>query len=90
MKNEKRPIVLNRLTIDNKKLIDVKAKSKVNGIYTLRGILYRVRNQKVLVYAVGGEFLQNCGTVTYLLGTYNWLGGISEAEVRKQLSDLVI
>lgn len=47
------------LTQDNQRTIQEKAKSKKDGIYTFRGVAYRVINGNVTHYANYGEIIQS-------------------------------
>lgn len=58
------------LTIENQNLINTKAKTKKDGVYTFRGVAYRVRANKVTHFAVRGEVLQQYGAFNVKLGTY--------------------
>jgi hypothetical protein len=48
-------ITYNRLTIDNYTVIKERAKLKNDGIFTFRGITYRVENHKVTHFAYLGK-----------------------------------
>lgn len=63
-------IVYNDLTLQNQNDIVEKAKTKPDGVYTLRGIFYRVRNGRVTHFASKGEVVQACGHFNIVLGTY--------------------
>jgi len=50
------------LTIENEKLILEKAKEKKNGVYTLRGVVYRVKDKYVTHFATYGQIIERvCG-----------------------------
>ena len=58
-------------TIENtNKAID-KAKSKKDGVYTLNGMYYRVKDNCVTHIAGYGEVLQRAGHFNVLVGKYN-------------------
>lgn len=58
------------LTIENQELIYQRAATKVNGIYSFRGVFYAVKDKKVLYLASNGEIIQPYGNFNVLLGTY--------------------
>lgn len=60
------------LTLDNILLIAEKAKTKENGVYTLRGVIYRVNNLRVTHYAVGGAISENYGNFLVDVGKYTY------------------
>lgn len=55
-------------TVDNMKVIYDKAKAKRDGVYTCRGILYRVRAGNVTHYFYYNELYQVWGNFVVLLG----------------------
>lgn len=63
-------VTYNTLTIENQNAIVEKAKVKSDGIYTFRGILYKVQNGKVIVVACNGEILQPFGHFVVNVGKY--------------------
>jgi hypothetical protein len=64
-------VVYNTLNIDNQNLIDQKAKSKPDGLYTFRGIMFRVRNGRVTHYAAEGTILVSFGNFNSAVGSYS-------------------
>ena len=75
----------NRLTIENCDLIKEKAKTKNDGVYTIRGILYRVKNNKVTHYATSGAVYENFGGFTCNVGSYN---ALDRDKARKMLKSI--
>jgi hypothetical protein len=78
-------VVYNQLTIENRNFICERAKSKSDGVYTIRGIGYRVRNKHVTHFAAQGHILHNFTYFTITVAHYNGreqgqklLKGISE------------
>lgn len=65
-------IKYNELTIDNMLVIANKALAKKDGCYTLRGILYRVRNNRVTHYAYKGIIVEVFGNFTVQVGEYKY------------------
>lgn len=76
-------IKYNVLSIDNYNFIRAKAKSKKDGVYTIRGIIYRVINATVTHYACNGEILENFGNFNVKIGSYS-----SRLEVTRRLKVL--
>jgi len=64
-------ITYGELTQDNVNLIIDKAKSKNDGIYSFRGILFKVRDGKVTNYACGGKIFAGVGAFVTPVGSYN-------------------
>jgi hypothetical protein len=64
-------VTYNRLTFDNIEVIQKKAKTKENGCYTMRGILYRVRDGKVTHYGCEGSIQECLGHFTTTVGVYD-------------------
>lgn len=60
-----------RLTIVNQNAIINKAKTKNNGVYTLRGIEYRVIDGRVTHYACLGKILEAAGHFNVECGNYD-------------------
>lgn len=57
------------MTIDTHNLICEKAKNKKDGVYSFRGNLYVVKDNKFLFYAdLCGECYQNCYGFTVRIG----------------------
>lgn len=61
--------VLNK---ENRYAIIKRASKKKDGVYTLRGIYYRVRDGLVTHYACGGDIIQPCGYFDVCVGTYDY------------------
>jgi hypothetical protein len=59
-----------RLTTANQNLIIDKAKVKPDGIYSVRGILFRVCNGKVTHFASEGKILMAVGHFNTSVGQY--------------------
>lgn len=55
------------LNTENARLISEKAKSKKDGVYKFRGVLYKVKNNYVTHYFYNGEFLQRYGAFNVLI-----------------------
>ena len=64
-------IVYGVLTRDNANLIIGKAEGKADGIYSFRGIMFRVRDGKVTHYAGAGKILAGYGAVVSQVGSYD-------------------
>ena len=64
-------VTYGRLTIENQKYINEKAKEKIDGIYTARGICYRVRSGFVTHFACGGEVIVQLGHFNTIVGKYS-------------------
>lgn len=58
-------------TIENMNLICKKAESKNNGVYSFRGVIYRVANKVVTHIASNREILERCGNFNVVIGSYN-------------------
>jgi len=59
------------LTIENQnKIIDL-AKTKNDGVYSFRGVEYKVRDHKVTHYAAGGQVLEAYGHFNVVVGNYD-------------------
>ena len=68
------------LSIENKKLIAEKARTKKDGCYSFRGVVYRVKDTKVTHYAWRGEVFLNNGWSNIFLCTYeDGMGGQQRA-----------
>lgn len=71
------------LTLDNEAYIRDKAKTKRNGVYTARGVVYRVEDGKVTHYATSGKVSENFGNFLVDVGEYKW-----ESEAVKMLKNI--
>lgn len=60
------------LNIDNEQTIRNKAKLKPDGVYTLRGIIYRVKGGFPTHYAMLGVISENCGNFLVDVGKYEY------------------
>ena len=58
------------LNSENIKAIKVRNISKKDGVYTFRGIHYRLKDGRVTHYCVGGEILENFGYFNTQVGKY--------------------
>ena len=63
-------VTYNDLTIENQNYIQEKARTKADGVYTARGILYRVRDGRVTHVATKGEVLELFGGFNAIVGQY--------------------
>jgi hypothetical protein len=79
----------NVLNIENQNLIVKKAKTKTNGVYTIRGIVYRVKNFSVTHFCAKGEILQAFGCFNCIVGKYehSFNGEINAKKILKELKD---
>ena len=59
------------LNIENQNLIITKSKTKKDGIYTFRGVIYRVYTNTAILFAYNGEILQNYGGFNCVVGRYD-------------------
>lgn len=57
-------------TPENMELITKKAKEKQNGVYRFRGVVYRVRENRVTHIAHDGQILERYGHFNVQIGTY--------------------
>ena len=60
------------LTKDNVDYIVKKAKEKKDGVYTIRGVAYRVRDGKVTHFASYGKIMLWLGGFVSPAGCYDW------------------
>jgi hypothetical protein len=60
------------LNKENREAIAKRAATKENGVYTLRGVYYRVRDGKVTHYACKGEVVESCGHFDVCVGIYDY------------------
>ena len=63
-------ITYNELTSENKKACEDRAKTRQDGVYTFRGIAYRVRNGRITHFACNGEVLIPYGNFNVCAGNY--------------------
>jgi hypothetical protein len=61
-------------TIENLNIIVEKAKAKKDGIYSFRGVDYRVRAKRMTHFTHKGEVLEMFGNFTVSVGTYQAYG----------------
>jgi hypothetical protein len=54
----------------NETLIIEKAKSKKDGVYTFRGVGYRVRDNKVTHLSANGSIFERCCGFNVVIGKY--------------------
>ena len=64
-------VVYGVLNTDNTNLIIDKAKSKADGIYSFRGILFKVNNGGVTHYATTGKVYAAVGHFVTQVGSYS-------------------
>lgn len=64
-------IQYNVLTIENQKAINERAKSRKDGVYEFRGIVFRVSNGHATHFALKGEVLEQYGHFNALIGSYD-------------------
>lgn len=60
------------LTIENNNLILEKAKTKKDGIFTFRGVAYRVRGGNVTHFACDGRILERAYGFNVVVGGYEY------------------
>ncbi len=60
-----------KLTIDNLNTLIDRAKSKADGVYTFRGIEYRVKSNGITHFGCGGEILMAAGNFNVIVGKYD-------------------
>ena len=58
-------------TPENMEFINLKAKEKENGVYRIRGVVYRVRDKRVTHIAHNGKVLERCGYFDVEVGKYD-------------------
>lgn len=58
------------LTVDNRNIIVKKAESKSDGIYSFRGVIFRVKNGQATHFAVDGKILLGIGAANTQVGEY--------------------
>lgn len=71
------------LTRDNTNLIIDKAQGKSDGIYSFRGIMFRVKKGKVTHYAASGKIYAGHGFAVSQIGSYD-----TDKEARTQLKSI--
>jgi len=59
------------MKIDNINLIVEKSKTKSDGVYTFRGVTYRVEKGKVRFLAYAGDIYQGVGGFVTKIGRYS-------------------
>ena len=64
-------VAYNRLTIENQQACIDKAKTKKDGVYTFRGIAYRVHDNRITHFACNGEVVIPFSNFNTLVGTYH-------------------
>lgn len=60
------------LTPENEELIVQKAKSKRDGVFTFRGVCYRVRGGFVTHFAVNSKILERAFGFNCVVGSYKY------------------
>jgi len=63
----------NVLNKENRQDISKRATTKKDGVYTLRGIYYRVRDGQVTHYACAGDVIKPCGHFDVCIGQYDYM-----------------
>ncbi len=81
-------VTYNTITIDNQNFIQQKAKTKADGVYTIRGILYRVENGRATHFASEGNVLLFCGAFNMIVDQYDYTRGDHRAVARKLLKSI--
>lgn len=72
-----------RVNQENLNLIVEKAKLKADGVYTFRGIMYRVKNNRVTHYSDNSKILEWYGYFIVEIGRYS-----TEIECKKLLKGI--
>lgn len=57
----------------DREFINDRAKSKTDGVYSIRGIVYRVVDGYATHYATGGQILLNSGSVVVEVGKFVYM-----------------
>ena len=73
------------LNIENERLILDKAKSKRDGVFTFRGVAYRVRQGKVTHFAVDRKILERAYGFNCIVGNYEWKFSFSARDALKAI-----
>lgn len=80
----KEPIQWGKLTIVNQNLIADKAKTQKDGIYRVRGIMYKVQNNRATYFAIpSGEIVMAAGNFNVSAGSFE--GGMGWEDKAKKL-----
>lgn len=58
-------------TIENLNVISEKAKDKNDGVYSFRGLEYRVKNGRFTHFAHNGRVMERAGFFNVEIGTYS-------------------
>lgn len=58
-------------TIENINLIHDKAKAKKDGVYTFRGLVYRVKSGRFTHYVYGQDVIERFGNFDVTIGSIN-------------------
>ena len=76
------------LTITNQNYINEKSKTKKDGVYCARGIIYAVKNGKAIYYVKqDGQVLSNYGAFNVITGDFS---GLNDSEIKKKLKQLIV
>jgi hypothetical protein len=59
------------LTVENVIAIAERSKSKKDGVYSFRGICYRVRKNRVTHFALRGGVYEYIGNYVFKIGSYD-------------------
>jgi len=73
------------LTSNNQAAINIKALNKNNGVYTFRGVAYRVVDNKVTHFADNGKVFQQYGVFNTIAGEYQHYMNYSAAAFLKTI-----
>lgn len=74
-------------TVTNLNLIHDKAKGKRDGVYSFRGVVYRVSDGRFTHFAHNGEILQRAGGFNVLLGKHGGYGCDDAKKALRALKD---
>jgi len=72
-------------TIENHRLIVDKAKTKRDGVFSFRGVSYRVRNGNVTHFAYGGTIYNFCHGFNVKVGQYKYMSSTSSKHALQTL-----
>lgn len=75
------------LTVDNQNLIIEKSKTKKDGVYQIRGVMYKVVNGSPKYYSDGKGIYQGYGSFNVVLQSFKWEYQW-EKRVRKIMEDM--
>ena len=75
------------LTWDNQKLIVERAKDLRDGIFSYRGIIFRVRNGRATHFAAQGKVVEPYGAFNVEVGRYNFADDREAKRLLKNIKD---